>query len=606
LLKLGADFSDGTCKFSVWAPDHEQVSLFLAEKKETMPMKKNKGGYWQTTVSDIKSNAQYMFQLDGRIFKPDPASHFQPNGVFGNSAIEDHEAFKWNESEKIDLKMSDLVFYELHVGTFTPDGTFKAIEKHLEELADLGITAIELMPVAQFSGRWNWGYDGVFPYAVQNSYGTPDDLKRLVQCCHEKGLAIFLDTVYNHLGPEGNVLPAYAPYFSERHLTPWGSNLNFDASESQHVRRFFIENALYWFRNYHVDGLRLDAVHAIPDDSPTHFLKELAQKVDAYSKKISKKLFLIAESNQNKPTLIRRRNAGGYGLDAQWADDFHHSLHTLLTKEKNSYYVDFGNLNDMAKALGEAYVYTGQYSQFFKSSRGESAKRLPSDRFVVFSQNHDQTGNRTFGERLISLAGFEAAKLAAAVVILSPFLPLLFMGEEYGETAPFLYFTDFQDKALVENVRKGRAVEHGADISQIPDPQSQETFEKAKLHWQERSSAIGKTVLSYYKKLLRLRKALRQSSKSFRWRVSIDNENIIVLSSKSPATFAFANFSKSPVTNVFMPCEGGFRKILDSADAMWDGQGSNLAEKSVAGEQYALAPFSIAVYINPENGEQLD
>jgi maltooligosyltrehalose trehalohydrolase len=359
------------------------------------------------------------------------------------------------------------------VGTFTPEGTFEAIIPHLDELRELGITAVELMPVAQFPGTRNWGYDGVYPFAVQNSYGGPEGLKRLVNACHGRGIAVVLDVVYNHLGPEGNYLWDFGPYFTDRYKTPWGSAINFDGPHSDPVRRLFIENALYWVTEFRMDGLRIDAVHGILDFSAYPFLEELASAVHEKAERLNRRVYVIAESDLNDTRVIRSRELGGYGLDAQWNDDFHHALHTLLTEDQTGYYQDFGRLGDLVKAFREGFVCSGQYSSYRRRRHGNSSRDIPAGCFVVFAQNHDQVGNRMRGERLSQLVCRERMKLAAGVVFLSPFIPLLFMGEEYGETAPFPYFISHSDADLVEAVRRGRREEFAAFgwSQEPPDPQ---------------------------------------------------------------------------------------------------------------------------------------
>ncbi len=376
-----------------------------------------------------------------------------------------------------------MIMYELHAGTFIPEGTFDAVIPGLDHLKDLGINATDIMPVAQFPGERNWGYDGVYPFAVQNSYGGPDGLKRIVNECHTKGIAVILDVIYNHLGPEGNYLRDYGPYFTDRYKTPWGQAINFDGPYSNEVRNFFIENALSWLKNYHIEGLRIDAIHGIYDMSAQPFLPELAERVEEFSQQEGRKFYLIAESDLNNSYALRPRDSGGSGLDALWCDDFHHALHTLLTGETDGYYVDFGKIGHLVKSFREGFVYSGQYSAFRKRNHGNSSADIPPDRFVVFSQNHDQTGNRLKGERLSSLVSFESLKLAAGVVLLSPYIPLIFMGEEYGETAPFLFFISHSDPELIKAVRQGRKDEFKTFNwkDEPPDPQDIETFMRSKL-----------------------------------------------------------------------------------------------------------------------------
>ena len=448
-ITLGAiPGENGRCCFRVWAPRAEKVEVRLvAPQERLLPLKKAEAGYFHGVLERVEPGARYFYRLDGTRERPDPASRFQPEGVHGPSQVIEPD-FPWTDQGWCGLGLPAYVIYEIHVGAFTPAGTFEAVIPHLAELKELGITALELMPVAQFPGRRNWGYDGVFPYAVQNSYGGPAGLKRLVDACHRHGLAVILDVVYNHLGPEGNYLGDYGCYFTDRYRTPWGEAVNFDGPHSDEVRRFFIENALYWIGDCHIDALRLDALHAIFDQSPQPFLAELAEAVHAQAEGLNRRVHLMAESDLNDVRLIRPPELGGYGLDAHWNEDFHHALHTLLTGEQGGYYEDFGRLAQLAKAFREGFVYSGQYSPYRRRRHGSSSRGLPGQRFIVFAQNHDQVGNRLLGDRLTRLVSFEALKLAAGAMILSPFLPLLFMGEEYGEVAPFHYFISHSDPAV--------------------------------------------------------------------------------------------------------------------------------------------------------------
>ncbi len=596
---VGAQYNDNKCTFNVWAPYHDKVSLYLTDENERLSMNRCENGYWSIKLNAVKPKTEYLFTLGDKLATPDPASQFQPKGVFGPSATVDHGKFAWNDVSWQGIPIQNMVIYELHVGTFTAEGTFQGVLKRVKELADIGINSIELMPIAQFSGARNWGYDGVFPYAVQNSYGGPEELKKLVDFCHVNGISVILDVVYNHVGSEGNCLTAFGPYFLKNRSTPWGPAINFDNTDSLHVRRFFIENALHWFKNYHIDALRLDAVHAIIDTSPMHVIKELVDVVARYSKR-NRKTYLIAESLQNDPGLIGQRRAGGVGVDGLWLDDFHHALHALVTGERASYYIDFGRLSDIVKALNEGFVYSGQSSRFFGMSRGKSSKGISPSRFVVFSQNHDQTGNRPQGERLISLAGLEAAKLAAGLVVISPYVPLFFMGEEYGENAPFLYFTSFEDSILAQNVRKGRKKEHkGRGRTEIPDPQSEATFMKSKINWGKRQSEQGKKILDYYRKLLALKKSTlacrNKHSKRLKTQ-SMETERVLLMKNVwfDPKMLALANFSCCQTKFVF-PFDGRYEKILDSADSEWNGQGSLLRDSISHGEQ-VMQRFSIAIF----------
>ncbi|MBX6363410.1 MAG: malto-oligosyltrehalose trehalohydrolase, partial [Gemmatimonadetes bacterium] len=457
---LGAiPLGGGRCRFRVWAPAAGTVTLHLLGLVDrVLPMPAADRGYFEIEVDDAPPGTPYAYRLDDGGDLPDPASRWQPQGVHAPSAVAD-AAFPWTDGAYTPPRLADYVIYELHVGAFTPDGTFEAVIPHLERLRDLGVTAIELMPVAQFPGERNWGYDGVFPFAPQSSYGGPAGLRRLVDAAHGLGLAVVLDVVYNHVGPEGNYFGRFGPYFNPAYRTPWGGAINFDGPGSDEVRRYYIENALYWIADFHIDALRLDAVHAIVDLSARPFLAALGRAVHGLAARLGRPAYLIAESDLNDPRLVTPVEDGGYGLDAQWADDFHHALHALLTGERGGYYQDYGTVEDLARAFRTGFVYTGQYSRYRGRRHGARPVSIPAERFVVFAQNHDQIGNRALAERLSSLVPFEGLKLAAATVLLSPFLPLLFMGEEYGETAPFLYFVSHTDPALIEAVRRGRKAE---------------------------------------------------------------------------------------------------------------------------------------------------
>jgi maltooligosyltrehalose trehalohydrolase len=478
-VSLGAiSLENNRCQFCVWAPRAHRVEVHLLEPNDRLvPLSPCERGYHEGVLEEVPPGSLYRYRLDGDKERPDPASRFQPQGVHGPSQVVavacSGQGQPWSG-----LPLSQYILYELHVGTFTPEGTLDAIIPHLDSLLDLGVTAIELMPLAQFPGSRNWGYDGALLFAVQNSYGGPEALNRFVHACHEKGLAVVLDVVYNHLGPEGNYLGDYGSYFTEEYKTPWGAALNFDGPDSDEVRRFFLQNACYWFTEMHVDALRLDAIHAIKDFSARPFLGELADATRSWSERLNRRLHLIAESNRNDSRVIRPRDLGGYGLDAQWSDDFHHGLHALLTGERTGYYEDFGHIEHLARAYRCGYTYTGQYSLYRRRRHGNAPAGRPATQFVVCSQNHDQVGNRLWGDRVSGLVAFDGLKLAAAAVLLSPYVPLLFMGEEYGETAPFFFFTSHGDPALVEAVRRGRRAELATFRwpGEAPDPQNETAY----------------------------------------------------------------------------------------------------------------------------------
>lgn len=503
--KLGFDFY----YFRVWAPycSKVELKLFLEHKEKLVVMEKESQGYFHAEVSGVSSGTRYVFVLDGQKEYPDPASRFQPEGVHGPSCVIDPDNYKWKDYRWKGIALQELIFYEAHIGTFTSEGTFEAAVKRLPYLKKLGITCFEIMPVAQFPGKRNWGYDGVGLFAVQNSYGGPQGLKRLVNTCHCAGIAVCLDVVYNHLGPEGNYLHDYGPYFTKKYHTPWGDAINFDDRESDHVRRFVIQNALYWITEYHVDVLRLDAVHGIYDFSAKHILREINDAVESVAQKLGRRVFVIAESDLNDSRIIRNRKEGGYGLAGQWSDDFHHALHSYITGERMGYYEDFGRLEDIAKAIRDGFVYDGKYSAFRRRHHGNSVKKLTPEKLVVCIQNHDQVGNRAFGERLSVLVNFDKQKIAAALLILSPHTPLLLMGQEYAETAPFQYFMDHEDPNLIRAVRDGRKKEFAAfSFKDIPDPGSKKTFLGSKLSWNLEGK--GKYLLRLYKDLINLRKSI--------------------------------------------------------------------------------------------------
>lgn len=593
----------GVC-FRVWAPKVETVGLVAGEESApAVPMQSQPGGWWELTVEAARPGERYLFELNGGQRRPDPASRWQPDGVHRASAVlnADHS---WQDAAWPGLPLSELVLYELHTGTFTPEGTFEAVIPHLDRLADLGITAIELMPVAQFPGSRNWGYDGVHPFAVQNSYGGPTGLKQLVDACHQRGLAVILDVVFNHLGPEGNYLAEFAPYFTGRYRTAWGEALNFDGPHSDEVRRFFIENALYWLTEFHIDGLRLDAVHAIFDQSARPFLKELARAVHELSQIQNRPLHLIAESNLNDPKLVRHPEAGGYGLHAQWVDDFHHALHVTLTGERNGYYSDYAGVPDVVTSLRRGYVFAGQFSKYRARRHGPDEGHLESSQVVVCSQNHDQTGNRLNGERLAHLVSFEQLKLAAAAVLLAPQIPLLFMGEEYADPAPFLYFVSHSDPALVAAVRKGRQrdFQHFQWKGTPPDPQSEDTFHRCILR-QELSTRDQHAVLhDFYRALLTLRREMPSSALSSHDTVEVlDFPGLPAwgLLRKSETTRFLTLFNAGPTSlNLPLPpsdSSSPWHLRLSSPAPRWNGPGSPLPEVISPGQPLILPEFSVVV-----------
>lgn len=619
--KLGATpDGQGHWRFLVWSLHAECVSLHIQHPESRVVRMRNAGdGYHLAEVDGLAPDSRYMFRLhktaDARGDEtdpafPDPASRWQPEGVHGPSGLYAGE-FPWTDADWQGAPFSRYIIYELHVGTFTAQGTFDAAISHLDELAELGITAIELMPVAQFPGERNWGYDGVYPFAVQNSYGGPDALKRLVDACHGKGLSVILDVVYNHLGPEGNYFSQFGPYFTDFYKTLWGRALNFDGPDSDPVRRFFIENALYWVETFHIDALRLDAVHAIYDASARPFLQTLARAVHRVAGRLKRPLYCIAESALNDTRVIRSQTQGGWDMDAQWNDDYHHALHTVLTGENQGYYKDFGRFFDMVKAWCCGYVYSGRYSAFRRRRHGSSSRNMPAQKFVVYAQNHDQVGNRTQGERLAHLVTFEQLKLAAAFVLLSPYVPLLFMGEEYGETAPFPCFINHSDPSLVEAVRNGRKAEFAGFKwrGEPPDPQDPLTFASAKLHHDLRYEGRHGFLLAYHKELIRLRREMPAlallTKKGMRIRTAVSGKLIWVMRwAAGTKVGIFLNFENHTVTPRSFADKGVWRKILDSANESWDGPGSRAPESfdAAAGESPAIAPCSVAAYVHETEG----
>ena len=489
--------------FSVWAPKARAVSVRVDGRDYAMDA--NDLGWWKKAIAEAGPGTDYFFVLDGGKAVPDPRSQWQPEGVHGPSRVVDHSVFPWTDRAFVATALAQAIVYELHVGTFTPAGTFESAIERLDYLKDLGITHVELMPVNEFSGDWGWGYDGVDLFAPHHAYGSPDALKRLVDACHARGMAAILDVVYNHFGPTGNYLSMFGPYFTKHYATPWGEAINLDGPGSLEVRRFFCDNALHWLRDYHFDGLRLDAIHALLDQSAIHFLEQLAGEVRAFS--ASK--VLIAESDLNDPRVVRPTELGGYGMDAQWSDDFHHALHSALTGETSGYYEDFGSLEALAGALTNTFVYDGRYSRHRQRIHGRPATGVSSHRFLGYAQTHDQVGNRAQGERLSHLAGSGRVKIGAALVLLSPFIPMLFQGEEFAASTPFQYFTHHEEEDLGRAVSEGRKREFAAfgwKPEDVPDPQDPRTFQRSKLLWQELESADHKQILDWYRALIRLRK----------------------------------------------------------------------------------------------------
>lgn len=551
-MNLGLHFKQGKATINVWAPFAKAVQLKIFKSDPTVILLDliKDGEYWVLETHEVKAGDKYTFLLDGEEL-PDPASLYQPDGVFGLSQAVDLNAYHWADEGWQSPALKDFIIYELHIGTFSESGDFAGAIKKLDYLVELGVTAVELMPIAQFSGNHNWGYDGVFPFAVQHSYGGAAEFQRLVNCCHQKGLAVILDVVYNHIGPEGNILPRFGPYFTNKHQTPWGAAINFDDEYADGVRRFVTENVLMWFKYFHVDALRLDAVHALKDESTKHILAEIHEKVDEFNKEKLQNKLLVVECDLNDRRYLDPLNKHGFQMDAQWVDEFHHALRVSAGGEKKGYYSDFTGLSDLAAAYEHAYVYHGQYSEHRKRTFGSDTNGLEGAQFIVFAQNHDQVGNRMLGERISSLFSFEMQKLMAVAVMVSPFVPLIFMGEEWAEHNPFLYFVNHSNPQLVEAVRKGRQQEFQAfhhAAAEAPDPQSEQTFLRSKLNWGCLNIQYHQLMLRFYKDLIQLRKINpimknpdRSSVKAF----LSDNDQMLVLHRKFGAheLKCYLNFS---------------------------------------------------------------
>lgn len=537
--RLGAWPVEGGVAFCVWAPKANRVEVILEGPVQGLHLlTPTPEGYFAGQVSGIHSGQLYRFRLDGGPSFPDPVSRFQPQGIHGPSQVIELGRFEWTDPAWKGIARADLIIYELHVGTFSSEGIFEGVIQKLPLLRDLGVTAIELMPLADFPGHRNWGYDGVFPFAPARCYGTPGDLQRLVNTAHGLGLAVFLDAVYNHLGPDGNYTGVYSPYYmTDRHKTPWGDALNFDGAHSRPVRDFFLENALFWLHYYHFDGLRLDATHAILDDTPRHFLAELSDRVHAAFPE--RKIVLIAEDNQNLNTMLRPRDQHGWGLDGVWADDFHHVLRRILAGDDESYYRDYrASVEDLATTLNQGWLFTGQYSIHGDSPRGTDPAGLGPAQFVLCIQNHDQIGNRALGDRLHHQVDLAAYRAASAVLLMAPQTPLLFMGQEWAASSPFTFFTDHHPE-LGQLITQGRRHEFGqfhafADPlvrETIPDPQAEATFQQSKLNWEERGRPPHNGILALYQTLLHLRRnePVLKSTNRQRWQARAWDADTLVL-----------------------------------------------------------------------------
>lgn len=594
---VGARLGKQQCVFTVWAPFRKTVELLLHDRPSGIPMTKDSLGYWTATVDNVLSGAQYFYQLDGKKKLPDPASRAQPEGVHGPSAVVETD-YEWTDNQWRGLSMKEMVMYELHVGTFTSSHDFEGVIGKLPYLKDLGVNAIELLPVSQFPGSRNWGYDGVFPFATQDSYGGAKAFKKLVNAAHESGIAVVLDVVYNHQGPEGNYLGEFGPYFTEKYKTGWGQAVNFDDAWCDGVRNFYWQNALMWLDEFHIDGLRLDAVHAIWDFSARHFIEELSAKTRTLEERSGRRKVLIAEFDLNNPRYVLPQEKGGLGLDGQWVDEFHHALHALITGEKDGYYEDFGDTDHLVRSLRASYVYTGQYSVHRKKHFGREPLGTTYDQFVVFIQNHDQTGNRMLGDRLGTLVSAEAMKLAAAAYLLSPHVPMLFMGEEYGEKNPFQYFISHTDKELVKLVREGRRKEFSYFNwkGEVPDPQAEDTFEKCMLSWSVDQDPEAKNLFDFYRHLIGLRKrpALQGTTRDALKVLSFE-DRVICLSRHAANDYVLIvlNFNMQSKTYT-LPVNFPMKKIFDSASSAWNGPGAK--------DNFTVAP-KIPIDLFPQSAQ---
>jgi maltooligosyltrehalose trehalohydrolase len=604
-MKIGAYYrGENRTSFTVWAPHRRSVDVKVIFPREILiPMERQADGYWYADITGVLPGSRYFYKLDNDLLRPDPASFFQPEGVHGPSEVIDHRVFKWTDSEWKGIPPEKMIIYELHVGTFTSGGTLESVAEKLDYLKSLGVSAIELMPLAQFPGGRNWGYDGAYPFAVQNSYGGPESLRMLVDLCHRRGFAVVLDVVYNHLGPEGTYVQDFGPYFTDKYNTPWGAAINYDDKWSDGVRNYVVQNALSWFEYYHIDALRLDAIQGIFDFGAKHILKELSEETERFSSGIGRRHYLIAESDLNDVRVISPGESNGYGIDAQWNDDFHHSVHSLLTGERKGYYADYGTLDHLQKAYREGFVYSWDYSLNRRRFHGSSSMQVPGRKLVVCVQNHDQIGNRLLGERLSMILPFEAVKLAAGAMFVSPYIPLLFMGEEFAPSTPFLYFISHSDPSLVQAVREGRAREF-ADLHQgevAPDPQDAANFERCKLDWRELETEKGRGCFTFYKEMIRLRREIPSLASFDKKRLMIDafpQRNLLVLERRAvdECVFVVMNFSgeEQSIEEGMIGYNG--KRLIDAAEERFAGPGTLLPERIEKGVQYRIPGYGFAVY----------
>jgi len=619
-LEFGATLTQGGALFRVWAPLADRLSLCVTDPHSAvLPMDRDVDGTFSVFAEGLRAGADYYYEFASDRQRPDPVSRFQPHGVHNASQIVDPGAFLWTDRNWKGRALEDFIIYELHTGTFTPQRTFDGIIGRLPYLRDLGITALELMPVATFPGSRNWGYDGAYLYAPHAVYGGPAGLKRLVDACHHEGLAVVLDVVYNHLGPEGNYLSEYGPYFTDRYRSPWGSAINFDGPQSAEVRRFFIDNALYWLTEYHIDALRLDAIHEIFDFGAYHLLHEMADVFHRQAHLLGREAWLIAESDLNDPRVINPPIIGGHGIDAQWNDDFHHSLHTLMTGARNGYFADFGRVEDLRKAITDGFVYDGRRSIYRQRGHGASSASNPGRQFVVFNQNHDQIANADAGRRFSELLTLEQQKLAAAILICAPELPMLFMGEEFGASSPFNYFTSFTDPALARAVSEGRRREYEPFFTDrpFPDPQALDTFAGSQLDWTETARSPHRELIALHRALIALRKENRCLSNCRKDLTEAElsegtreDERWMIIRRKDPAggiALIFCNLSTAALTVPVPPEAPAFALALFTGERRFGGTPAAPLPPAVIDSSSArivLAGFSAALYLGAKAGHQ--
>lgn len=605
---IGVNINEDSTDVLLWSPHAKKVEIIFNDE-EAFELKKEKYGYWSALIKENKDGQLYKFRLNGQTELPDPASLYQPDGVHAHSMVLNLD-FPWTDQNWKNPNQHEYIIYELHTGCFSTEGNFKGIIHKLDHLKELGINAIEIMPVAQFPGERNWGYDGVYPFAVQNSYGGPKGLQELVNACHRKGIAVILDVVYNHFGPEGNYTETFAPYFTDNYKTPWGKAINFDDAWCDGVRNYFIENAIMWFRDFHVDALRLDAVHAIKDNSPEHILYEIKKSKDALEKITGGNYYLIAEVDLNDPKFINSTSVGGYGMNAQWVDEFHHALRVTAGEKSIGYYSDFNGIEHLTKSYRDAYVFDGEFSTHRKKFFGKKTVN-PGEQFIVFSQNHDQVGNRMLGERSSVLYSYEMQKLFAGSVLVSPFLPMLFMGEEWGETNPFLYFVDHGDKEIADAVRKGRKEEfadfHGSE--ETPDPLALSSFNQSKLQWNLLNEEKHNSMFRYYKELISIRKNYPSLNNLLRKQLHAEcnkQSKTLLLHRwhNDESTICIMNFSKKQQFIMPPSYSKQWYRIIDSAHPFWLGPSAAPAivkANQPGTETIVLQPESIQVYCNHNN-----